>query len=449
MNAPRFPFPSVCGWALLGLLMGQGLLGQAQEQPPLRSAPAADKAVLRVFRLEKIAATDASQIVRALLGDQVGPKGNMRMAVDTGGNSLLLSGGGDDQARVEAILQALDKNGRGDAERRSELRQFRLKFIAAPKAARTLRELLGDELAPRGAVRMSVDEGTNSLLLWGAPSEQARVAEILRAIDVEGGAVERGRKLVEVVPLGPLAADPALDDVLRLALDGRSASFVVARGLGVVVVSGDREAVFDVARLLHSLQQAGRPPAAPAKPTAGPGKPAGGEKTFTFEFQNKPWGQVLEWLSDQSGLALVSPFKPTGTFTFVPPKGKTYTLREIIDILNEGLLASSTQKYLLIRGERTLTLVPADEKIDPGLVPRIRPDELSLRGRTEIVSVVFPLAGVKAEDVAPDVKKLLGPFGEVAALNAANQLVVQDTAANVGRVYAMLVELERRRAGTP
>ncbi len=58
-------------------------------------------------------------------------------------------------------------------------------------------------------------------------------------------------------------------------------------------------------------------PGAPAKPV---------EKTWSFEFRDKPWGAVLEWLANQTGLSLGSTYRPKGAFTFIPPRGKKRTL---------------------------------------------------------------------------------------------------------------------------
>lgn len=174
------------------------------------------------------------------------------------------------------------------------------------------------------------------------------------------------------------------------------------------------------------------------------------EKTaILFEMRARPWANVFEWLSDQTGLPFISNYAPpTGTFQFIAPKIGTeqrrYTMPQIIDIINEALLA---HKYTLIRREASLTLVPADEKIDPNLVPRILPADLDNRGATEIVSVVLPLQMLVAEDFAPEVKKLMGPFGEVVALSKANQLVMQDNAGNLRRILATVKKIESDESG--
>jgi type II secretory pathway component GspD/PulD (secretin) len=160
--------------------------------------------------------------------------------------------------------------------------------------------------------------------------------------------------------------------------------------------------------------------------------------------RDKPWAgdknSVLEWLSDQTGLPVsISSAKPTGTLTFISPTvngmPRQYTLPAVIDILNDELLK---QKLILVRRAKTFTIEPADEKIDPAALPRVLPDELDQYGNTELVSVVFPLTTLVAEDFAAEVKGMLGPFGTTVPLSHVNKLLVQDTVANLKRIRAII-----------
>jgi type II secretion system protein D len=182
-------------------------------------------------------------------------------------------------------------------------------------------------------------------------------------------------------------------------------------------------------------------PALRAEPDpAPPGKEnASRPKTVAFEMRDKPWSSVLEWLSDQTGLPVITSYKPTGTFSFIDPKKKEYTIPEIIDILNEGLLE---KKFVLIRRERSFTIVPADEKIPPDYLPRIRLEDLEGHGNTEIAQIVLPLTSLVAEDLQPEVKKMMGPFGEAVAMAKANQLILTDTVGNLKRVCKTIKDIE-------
>src|ERR1022692_2458988 len=159
-------------------------------------------------------------------------------------------------------------------------------------------------------------------------------------------------------------------------------------------------------------------------------------KKVVFEMRGKKWGDVFEWLADQSGMPYSSTYPPPGgTYTFINPKNdagkpREYTLREIWDIINETLLVR--EKHRLIRLDSTLTLVPAD--VDPTsiLVPLISIKELPERGRTDVVKVIVKLkGGLIAEEFAVEAKRMLGDFGHVTPLPASNQLIMQSTVHNL------------------
>jgi hypothetical protein len=74
------------------------------------------------------------------------------------------------------------------------------------------------------------------------------------------------------------------------------------------------------------------------------------EKTYQISMEGKQWAAVFKWLADQTEMPVIRNFTPTGTFTFTGPEKKRYTLAELVDIINTGLLSNeSTQKYFIIR----------------------------------------------------------------------------------------------------
>ena len=83
-------------------------------------------------------------------------------------------------------------------------------------------------------------------------------------------------------------------------------------------------------------------------------------------------------------------------------------------------------------------MVPADEKIDPYLVPHLDgPEDFVEHGETEIVQMELPLTSLNAEDMAPRIGQIMGPFHESVAMPG-NELHLQDTVRNLKRVVATL-----------
>ena len=74
------------------------------------------------------------------------------------------------------------------------------------------------------------------------------------------------------------------------------------------------------------------------------------------------WLQALEGDLDtsHSGFLHRGSFSPQdmpqGTFTFINPTGRKYSMPEVVDLINEGLLS---QKYVLVRRNHTYTLISA------------------------------------------------------------------------------------------
>ncbi len=172
------------------------------------------------------------------------------------------------------------------------------------------------------------------------------------------------------------------------------------------------------------------------------------EKKYKFDKNGQSWDKVLAWLTELTGKNVVSSWKPTGSLTLLTPMDAKFSIYEIIDLLNEGLLANeATQKYVLINRSRSFTLVPASEKIDPVWLEEVKPEDLERHGANEMVRTIIALKTLVAEDISPDLKKLLGPFGEVSSITSTNQLYLQDTAGNLIRLRDMILKLEKEETG--
>jgi type II secretory pathway component GspD/PulD (secretin) len=162
-----------------------------------------------------------------------------------------------------------------------------------------------------------------------------------------------------------------------------------------------------------------------------------------FAFRAAPWSEVFNWLSKRTGKPIITIEIPRGTFTFVPSRaGQAYTDAEVIDILNDALLA---QEFTLRVRERSLALVPVRAVYDPGRLPRVTLDNLDSFGKREVVPLVVPLGTLKLEAVVPEVQKLLGPCGELAVIPVGNSLLLSDTAGNLRHIYRTIQNLEKQQ----
>jgi hypothetical protein len=103
-----------------------------------------------------------------------------------------------------------------------------------------------------------------------------------------------------------------------------------------------------------------------AAPQAPQREQQAGPKTVTMNFQDTPWSKVFDWLTEVTEKPVLTGFKVTGTFTYVGPPGKEYTIPEAVAIINGGLLNRPTNPLCLIELSRCYSVraaeIPAGER---------------------------------------------------------------------------------------
>jgi type II secretory pathway component GspD/PulD (secretin) len=191
-----------------------------------------------------------------------------------------------------------------------------------------------------------------------------------------------------------------------------------------------RMLVFTAVSLTLAAGASAQPPA-----PAAPGK-AVAEKTFTLDLDKAPWAAALDWYASQSGLTLVATTRPMGNVTIRPGAGRKLTLAEVTDLFNEALVQ---QRFLLVRFEKSFTVWPTDERIDPTRLPRVEEADLPRRGKTELVlCTVGPFRGVAAKEAVPQVERMLSPVGRAVLLDTTDRIQLADTAGNIDRILRAL-----------
>lgn len=170
--------------------------------------------------------------------------------------------------------------------------------------------------------------------------------------------------------------------------------------------------------------------AAPQTPV---GKEPKAASKMSFNFRFAPWGDVLKLFAESAGYTLDLNDVPPGTFNYFD-KG-SYTPTEALDVINGYLLQKG---YIIVRRDRFLVVLNIDNGIPPNLIPIVGIEEISQRGKNELMSVTFQLNGVDIDQVAKEVQAILGPQGKSVALKTANSIVVTDIGSNLSRVKKLL-----------
>ena len=103
-------------------------------------------------------------------------------------------------------------------------------------------------------------------------------------------------------------------------------------------------------------------------------------------------------------------------------------------MINRHLLARG---YTLLRRDELLSVVKI-EGLNPGLLPRVEPDELDERDPHEIVKVSFPLDWLMADEAVEELSPMLSPQGKLTALAATNRLEAVDVVVNLREIHRLL-----------
>jgi len=158
---------------------------------------------------------------------------------------------------------------------------------------------------------------------------------------------------------------------------------------------------------------------------------------LVFQFRYQPWKDVIEWFAEQADLSYVGDASPPGTFNYTD--SREYTASEAIDLLNSVLLIKG---YTLVRRERMLMLINLEDGIPPNLISTIPLEQLDERGEYSLVSVLFQLDKVSAEEAEEEIQKLIGPQGSVVTLPKSRQLLVTETAGRLRAIRSVIQRIE-------
>jgi type II secretion system protein D len=178
-------------------------------------------------------------------------------------------------------------------------------------------------------------------------------------------------------------------------------------------------------------------PEAAAKPAPG-GEPRDG---LSFNFKEAPVDQVLDVFAREAGVPVIfEAAMPQGQITFV--SSSRYTFREALSILNLNLARLGVHlrhegQYLYLATLQDAAKRPVAVPTAPGALANLTPDE--------IVTVSIPLDNARVEQVAEQVKTLIGPYGGVLAIPTQNMLVVVESAAQVRRIREVVSTIDARK----
>ncbi len=159
-----------------------------------------------------------------------------------------------------------------------------------------------------------------------------------------------------------------------------------------------------------------------------------------FSFERTPWRAVLEWLSDEAGLALYVGDPPPGSFTYSDTRA--YTVDQAISRINLFLIP---QRYSLVRSGNILSVISLDDErsvrqLDV-MAETVTVEQLAKRRKNDLVKCLFPLGQIAADHALEELSGLM-LVREPTVLANTNQILLTDTVAKLLMVKQILNTLE-------
>lgn len=151
-----------------------------------------------------------------------------------------------------------------------------------------------------------------------------------------------------------------------------------------------------------------------------------------FQFRNQPWPAVLKWLASVSDMSLDWLELPGDTINL--STRRPYTLEETKDHINRALLMRG---YTLLEHEGSLTIAKT-EGLNPSIVPRIAPEQLSTLPLHSYVRTSFALDWLLAEEVHEEFTSMISKNGKLTPLVSTNRLEAMDAVGNLREIYDIL-----------
>ena len=158
-----------------------------------------------------------------------------------------------------------------------------------------------------------------------------------------------------------------------------------------------------------------------------------------FNFKHAPWKDVIDWFCEQAGMSLATDIYPMGTFNYTN-KDRAFTPEEALDLLNTVL---ATKGYTLVHRDKLAMLFNLqDGPPNREFVPHVTPEQLEKLGEFELVSCLFQLSRMTAEEAELEVNRLKGPQGSVVLISKAKQIYVTEHAGKLRTIWKMIQAIE-------
>ncbi|MEL7087035.1 MAG: type II secretion system secretin GspD [Planctomycetota bacterium] len=193
-----------------------------------------------------------------------------------------------------------------------------------------------------------------------------------------------------------------------------------------------------------SAVNAAAQPVGPPSPPAASGETVAvtetGEAPLIMNFRDVPLQTILDYLSNEAGLIVVSEVDLNGdritVFNLQP-----VTLDEAIAMLNTVLFEKG---FTAVRRQRLLKVVMLSDAKTQSIPVRFGSDPDKIGETDSLITQVVPIRYAEATGMIDNLRPLIsGEYAELSANESSNSLILTDTEANVRRVVEIVSALDQ------
>lgn len=172
----------------------------------------------------------------------------------------------------------------------------------------------------------------------------------------------------------------------------------------------------------------------------GEGDSRGGGASLVMNFRDVPLQSILDYLSNEAGLIVVSEVDLNGdritVFNLQP-----VTLDEAIAMLNTVLFEKG---FTAVKRQRLLKVVMLSDAKTQSIPVRFGNDPEKIGETDSLITQVIPIRYAEATGMVENLQPLIsGEYAELAANESSNSLILTDTEANIRRIVRIVSALDQ------
>ena len=168
-----------------------------------------------------------------------------------------------------------------------------------------------------------------------------------------------------------------------------------------------------------------------------PPPPAAPAEGIRLNFKDAALDDVLQHLSEVTGLAIVTDAEITGRVTVV--SRQALTVDQAIDLLDSVL---KEKNYAAVRTGEVLKIMTLEKAKKANIPVRSGSDPEAIKPSDRLITQVIPLRSVDAVKLKTDLRALIPEYADLSSNASGNALILTDTEANIRRIVEIVSALD-------